>query len=147
LEERGHDIQEKASFTVLVFQGKDLPKEYKSFVYSKWLRTLKYGNDYFKLTDSDSYFNNYERFINILLARPKATIRMAVLSDDRDVCLGWSLIEGDILHYVFVQHEQRNQGIGKSLVPVPINYITHLTKAGMSAWTHNLPNAVFDPFR
>lgn len=145
LETRGDAVQE-STYSVVSYPASQLPEQYLNFVRSKWMRTLRHGNDYFKLCDSDSYYAAYQNYIRSLLARPNATLRLAVLSDDSDVCLGWSLIEGDTLHYVYVQHEHRNTGIGKTLVPVRINWITHLTKAGMSAWNRKLPHAGFNPF-
>lgn len=145
--EQGTNAIPESTYSVISFPGSKLPERYLNFIRSKWMRSLRHGNDYFKLTDSDPYYAAYQKFIQILLARPQSVIRLAVLTEDQDVALGWSLIEGDVLHYVFVQHEHRNNGIGKSLVPVPINVITHLTKSGMSAWHNKLPHAKFDPFR
>ena len=73
-------------------------------------------------------------------------VRVAVISDAPDVALGWSLIEGDILHYVFVQADQRNRGIGRSLIPVKISWITHLTHSGMKIWNKH-KEVRLDPFR
>lgn len=148
LETRADGIKEepKAFYSIILFPGSHLPDQYKNMVYSKWMRSLKYGNEYFKLIESDRYYEAYQKYINHLLNRPLAIIRLAVLSDDKDVVLGWSLIENDVLHYVHVQHEQRNKGIAKTLVPGKINSITHLTKAGMAIWNSKLPHATFNPF-
>lgn len=145
--EIGTNGVEACTYSVISFPASQLPASYQSFVRSKWKRTLRHGNDYFKLTDSDSFFANYERFLNHLFARPGCVLRLAVLTEDPDITLGFSLIEGGTLHYVYVQHEQRNRGIGRSLVPVKIHTITHLTKAGMSLWHNKMPHAIFDPFK
>jgi len=115
-------------------------------VLSKWMRSLKYGNDYFKLIDSKCYYEVYEKYIKTLLNRTNSMVRLAVLSDDRDVVLGWSLMEKESLHYVHVTNEYRNNGIARLLVPGKIHKITHLTKAGMSLWHSKAPHAIFDPF-
>ncbi len=145
LENRADGIPQ-SSYSVISFPASKLPETYQNFVKSKWKRTLRHGNDYFKLSDSDSFFSNYEKYLTHLFGRRDSVIRLAVLTEDPDVVLGFSLIEGNALHYVYVQHEQRNRGIGRSLVPVKIEVISHLTKAGMSVWHSKLPNAVFDPF-
>lgn len=145
LEARGDGIKE-SSYSILAFPAARFPVEYSSFVKAKWKRDLRRGNDYFKLVHPDVFFQAYEKYINHLLNRPNAVLRLAVLTDTPDVVLGFSLIEGDRLHYVFVQGEQRNRGIGRSLVPVPINSISHLTRIGISAWQHALPKAIFNPF-
>lgn len=144
--EQGTDGIAPSTYSVISFPASQLPDGYQAFVRSKWKRTLRHGNDYFKLTDSDAFFTNYERFLNYLFGKPGSIIRLAVLSDDPDVVLGFSLIEGHTLHYVYVQHEQRNRGIGRSLVPVRIDKITHLTKAGLNIWHNKLSHALFDPF-
>lgn len=115
-------------------------------ILAKWMRSLRYKNDFFRMMHSDEYFKAYRIYICALLKRHNAVVRLAVLSDDNDVALGWSLIEGNVLHYVFVQREARNKGIAKSLVPTPIKWITHLTKEGMVIWNKKLPDAQFNPF-
>lgn len=144
--EAGADDLEQASYQVIAFPGRSLPQSYQNMIYSKWMRSLKYGNEYFKLAHSDSYFMAYRRYLESILNRPDTVIRIAVLSDDRDVALGWSVVEQDTLHYVHVQHEQRNKGIGRALIPNGINVITHLTKCGLRIWPKSLPHARFNPF-
>lgn len=145
MEARGDGV-EASFYSIIAFPGQSLPQQYQNMVLSKWLRSLKYGNDYFKLIESDTYFNMYQKYIKMILGRPNSVVRIAVLADDHDVALGWSVIEGSVLHYVHVQSEQRNKGIGKSLVPVKIDTLTNLTKTGMNIWHNKLPHAVFNPF-
>lgn len=139
-----NDIQE--TYSVLAYPAKDLPKQYTNMVKSKWMRSLRYGNDYFKMVDSNQYYFAYQRYIDMLLQRHNAVIRLAVLSDDHDVVLGWSMIRDDKLDYVWVDAMQRNKGIATALVPVPINTFTHMTKAALSIWTKKLSHAIFNPF-
>lgn len=144
LEARGDGLKE--TYSIIAFPGASLPQEYRAMVFSKWMRSLKYGNEYFKLIHADSFFEAYQKYIELLLCRPGAVVRIAVLGADRDVALGWSVVEGSILHYVHVQYEQRNQGIGTALVPKGINTISHLTKTGLRLWPEKLPHASFNPF-
>lgn len=145
LEARTDGIQE--AYKILAFPGRDLPDQYKNLVYSKWLRSLRYGNEYFKLIESKSYYDTYQKYINLLLNRDHSILRLAALNDDLDVVLGWSLIEKDILHYVHVTNDYRNNGIATSLVPGEINFITHLTKPAMTIWNNKLSGVKFDPFK
>lgn len=136
----------ESTYSVLVFPGTGLPKHYEPMFLAQWKNSLRYGNEYFKLCDSKSFFENYSRYIETIINRKQTVIRVAVLSDDRDVALGWSCIEGNTLHYVCVQREQRNRGIAKLLVPVPIFRITHLTRPAIKIWRYKLRGAIFDPF-
>jgi hypothetical protein len=153
------DVQaeSEATYAVISYQGGFLPDNYVNLIRSSWLRSYKYGNEYFKLIDNDAYFTKYHNFVSQMLTRPNVKIRLAVLSDDVDVCLGWSVVQDDsILQYVYVQKDYRKIGIGKSLVPPTIDTITHLTTAGMSIWANKCkskpddnshkPLVVFDPF-
>lgn len=143
--EAGANGIEKSSYQVIVFPGHALPEQYRNMVLSKWKRSLKYGNEYFKLCDADAFFKAYDRYIPLILSRPNSAVRIAVLSDARDVALGWSVVSGKTLHYVHVNHEQRNRGIAKSLVPA-FDTFTHLTKSGLRIWSSKFPSAVFNPF-
>ena len=145
-EDAGKEVNQ-AYYKVLVWQGSFLPEAYTAMIFSKWLRSLRYGNDYFKLIDSESYYNTYNQYIQAILNKPGTIVRIAVLADDEDVALGWSVSEGDTLHYVHCQKDSRNKGIATTLVPFQVNNITHLTKTGMAIWNKKLPNAKFNPFK
>lgn len=145
LEAGTNDLKEE-TYSVISYPATAIPKAYRNMVFSKWMRSLRYGNDYFKMVDSDKYYFAYQRYIEMLLSRPECVIRFAVVTDEPDTVLGWSLIQGDKLHYVWVQQEQRNKGIATMLVPVSINCISHITKAGLSIWNKKLPHATLNPF-
>lgn len=134
------------TYQVIAFLGKNIPKQYKNLIYSKWLRTLRYGNDYFKLIDSHSYYSVYERYIAHTLDKPTVVVRFAVLSIDQDVVLGFSVSQENTLHYVYTHKDNRRQGIARSLVPFTVKTITHLTKTGLTLWNSKAPEAIFNPF-
>lgn len=147
LEPIQHDIQEdKASYSIISFPAKDLPTRYVSVVRGEWKKSLRYGNDHFKLVEQAHYFWAYERYIEMLTQRPDALIRLAVLTDDHDTVLGWCFTRGDKLDYVWVQRDQRNQGICKALVPKYITTITHITKNGLRIWADKAPQLTYKPF-
>lgn len=132
----------------MTYHAKDLPKQYIPFVFSKWLRSLRFGNRLFKQIDSDEYYKNYSIFIDRLLQKPSSIIRMAILTDDRDVILGFSVNREDILDYIFVQREFRGIGIATKLFPEEITTFTHLTLIAIDAWNTNpkLKHLKFNPF-
>lgn len=115
-------------------------------IFSKWLRSLRYGNDFFKLIDPEAYYSRYEAMIQRILRAPETEVRLAVLSDDHDVVLGFSVSRGSALDYVHVHKIQRRQGIGKNLVPDGITTITHLTKTRLTIWGSKYGEWKFNPF-
>jgi GNAT superfamily N-acetyltransferase len=115
-------------------------------VLSKWLRSLRYGNDYFRLIDAQAYFRVYHDYIEGILARSRTRMRLAVLTDDHDVVLGFAAHEGGILHYVHVHKDMRKQGIGRALLPDDIDTITHVTNIGLSIWGSKFPAWKLNPF-
>ncbi len=136
----------EATYRILTFPGKDLSPQYKGLIFSKWLRSLRYGNALFKIMDSQSYFLSYHQYIENLLKKPDVQISLAVLSDDKDVVLGFSVHRKKILDYIHVHQDQRQQGIGNKLLPKEIDYITHITKLGTFLWKKKHPDWKFNPF-
>lgn len=136
----------QASYTILSYPATALPDAYVNMILSNWMKSFRYLNDYVRLWDQSNYYEVYERLIRGVLARPSASVRLAVLSDDYDVCLGWSVCESPAtLHYVFVRDGNRGEGIARALVPDSIDTITHLTRPALPIWTAKLPKAKFKP--
>lgn len=105
------------AYKILVFSGSQLPKDYEPLIYSSWLRSLRYGNDHLRNVKANLYYPRYHNYVSAVLADPQAEIRLAVLGDDSDVILGYSVSRGTSLDFVWVQKDQRRQGIGSALTP------------------------------
>lgn len=135
---------ESEGYKIISYLGVHLPNEYVNLVIAPFLNSLRYGNDLFKLIDQDSYYKAYSKFVELLLKRPKAIVRLAEL-DDKTV-LGWSLSENEILHYVWVKKEVRRQGIARALLPKKFTSISHITNKGLNIWVNKFPEVKFDPF-
>lgn len=137
----------EASYKIITLSAAKLPEQYRNLIFSKFLRSLRYGNDYFKLMASSSYFSNYHQYIELLLKRSDVKLKLAVLSDDEDVVLGWAMLQPGVIHYVYVNKEQRNQGIAKSLCANwPFDSVTHLTTIGARIFA-KMKNVTFDPWK
>lgn len=136
-----------STYKILTYAGHDPAiKPYRSMIYSDFMRSLRFGNEWYKLIDSDCYYAVYKQIIDRLLLRDDTVVKLAVLSDDLDNCLGWSLSEGITLHYVFVKKDLRHQGIGAELMSSPFKQVTHLTKIGQSIRKNKFPTTKFNPF-
>lgn len=136
------------SYKITPYLWATLPESpnYKNMIISKWLRSLKHGNDTFELTDSKSYYAHYSKYIESVLNRPLTVIRVAALVDDPDVALGFSVSEKQTLHYVHVHRDQRRQGIATALLPTKVSTITHVTHDGVKFWNKKFKSAIFNPF-
>lgn len=135
-----------SSYTLRSYSGRQIPSNYRGFVYSKWLRSLRKGNDLHKLCKSASFYSSYGSYLDRLFRQSDTTIRLAVLTEDPDVVLGFSCTRGTILDYVFVVPECRRQNIGRHLVGSVVGTITNLTREGLAIWGTKFPNVEFDPF-
>lgn len=146
MDSQGTGAQEtpSSSYTVVRYQSTALPEQYKGLVFSKWLRSLRYGNEYFKLIDQESYFRVYHKYIELVLSRLDCVVKLAVLSDNKDVVLGFSIMETEKLHYVHIHKDHRKQGIARSLCK-GFNTITHITNDGLKVWG-KYPKIKFNPF-
>lgn len=136
----------QAAYRVVRYGGRHLPLGYVGFVHSRWKRSLRQGNDYFLLVRPGDYFDAYNRYLPRILESPECAVRLAVLADDPDVCVGFSVTRGKILDYVYVQSEFRRRGIAQHLVPKDIEVITHLTRTAMTIWGSKYKGWAFNPF-
>ncbi len=135
-----------ARVQICAWAGRDLPKQYLNLVRSRWMRSYKHSNDYMKLVHSEAYYCAYSVYVENVLNRPNTTVRLALLEEDDDVALGFSVVENTCLHYVEVPKVNRGQGIGRALVPDKIEWFSHLTKIGFKLWAEKAPDAKFNPF-
>lgn len=137
------------SYDVIGYSGHNLPRAYFNYILARWLRSFRDKNDYIKLVDSKSYFKAYEPYLKRIITQSSTIIKMAVLSDEPDVTLGFAIFTGTVLHYVYVGSDFRNNGIASALVSIPeaITSFTHLTKAGLELWPKYAPDAIFNPFQ
>lgn len=135
------------TFSILSYKASELPKNYEGMVYSKWLRTLRRGNPVFsKMDTSGPFYEQYHEFLEKLLAKPDSVIKLAVLTDDHDVVLGFSASREDVLDYVYVQPEQRNQKLSNALIPEGITTFSHITNMWFPIWQSKYKHWQFNPF-
>ena len=118
----------------------------KNFIYKTWLRGLYYGDDWVGEIQDSIFYPNYNDVIDEIFSRPTVQINMAVLKDDEDVILGYSVSEplNSVLHWVFVKKSWRRIGIAKMLIDFEPSIVTHLTFVGKSL--KNRYNLIFNPF-
>jgi len=122
----------------------------EAFILSTWLKGLLYGGDQvYRRIPKDIYFSNQHKLIERILTSPQAEIRLAVLKEDPDVILGYSvyrvLESAFVLDWVFVKKEWRGVGIAKSLMPPIVTAVTHLTRIGAGILEKN-PKVIFNPY-
>lgn len=135
--------EDRASYEVIRYERHCLPLQYCNLILSKWARSFRYGNDYIRLMDADNYFQSYSRYIQRVLGLTETTVRLALLPDDSDVVLGFSVVTNKTLQYVHVHKDARRQGIARALIPTDVDSFTHLTKLAMRLWPTKMPNAKF----
>lgn len=107
------------------------------FIQNSWGTSYYHGLDSHKLLSSDEFHKRHrpirERFLN----NPDATIIVCCSKEDKDLIIGWIGVEkpetsrGLILHYLYVKHAFKNEGIATELLQMalpdrPVLY-THLT--------------------
>ncbi len=135
-----------AAYVVKSFAAVDMPAAYVGMVYAKWLRSLRYGNHFFKLVQRDAFFIGYHKYLDVILSKDNSIVRFAVLADDHDVVLGFSVCRYKTLDYVWVHKHNRKIGIATALVPNNIDTISHITNVGLSIWGSKYSHWQFNPF-
>lgn len=124
------------SFDIRPANVDDLP-----FIYSTWLKNLYYGCPFYRDVDRKTYFSSYKHIVTGLLSR--ATVKVCCLKEEPEVVLGYSVHEGEILHWVYVKKAWRGLRIASCLVPPNIAWVSHLTNIGKKLKPKDWK---FDPF-
>lgn len=122
------------TYSVISYKFSELPSSYHPMLYSRWLRSLRFGNNLYKKIKSDKFYDEYKKYIGTLLNKPDCLMKMAVLSDDFDVVLGFSVSREDVLDYIHVHSDYRRLGIGRALFPDKITTFTHVTHFAIIIW-------------
>jgi GNAT superfamily N-acetyltransferase len=117
-------------------------------IYSKWQRSLLYGNDLFKLVKPpQAFYDAYGPYIYRILHQDSCWVSLAVLSDDHDVVLGFKVDRGTTLDYIYVGKEYRLHGIARSLLDgFAVDTFTHITKDWYKIWNNKYKDWKFNPF-
>lgn len=127
----------EAKYGVVQWPAALLPKEYLPLIFSRWLRSLRFGNPMFKHINSDVFYKDYHTFIEGLLSKPDAIVRLAVLPEDAngpEVVIGFCVSREDVLDYIHVQKDAREKGVAKQLLPNGITTFSHITTLAMHIW-------------
>jgi len=110
-----------------------------SFIYATWLRSLYYGNPWYRMIDKDTFFDKYKLVVSNLL--DNSTVAIACLKNDPEVIVGYAVLTNKRLHYVYVKEAWRKLGIAKLIIPDNIESVSHLTSLGAKIkpknWTFN----------
>lgn len=115
-----------------------------NFVLASMLRSLYYGNEFYNKIEKASFFKNYEVIVKQILDKSQTVV--AVLQEDEDVILGYSIGAPEVLHFVFVKQAWRKQGIAKKMFNLyNFTTVTHLTKVGDPI--RERIGLTFDPFK
>lgn len=122
------------SYIVIALPASNLTDQYRPMIYSRWLRSLRYGNNLFKKISTNDYYKNYHAYVTNLMAKPDSLVKMAVLSDDHDVVLGFSVSREDVLDYIHVHSDFRRIGIARALFSDHYTTFTHLTSFAITIW-------------
>lgn len=117
--------------------------EDQAFVYATFLRGLYYGSSWYGTINKKSFMDNYPAVLDKILEKDNTQLKIACLSQDENVILGYCIVEGPVLHWIAVKEAWRGQGIAKKLLAgSEITHVTHLTKVGsliskQKGWIHN----------
>lgn len=84
------------------------------FIYATWRNALWFTEKR-KDEESDQFYSDASEMISNILKRPNTHVKIACLADDHDMLLGWSVMQGQHLEFVYVKWDYRRCGIGAML--------------------------------
>lgn len=120
----------------------------RNFILKSFLLGVYYGDTWFSKIPKRIFMDNYKKVAESLFLRYKGSIRVACLTGDTDVILGYAILNAShtTLHFVYVKEVWRKKGIGSQLVPKTVNCVTHLTPLGETLSKKLNSELIFNPF-
>lgn len=120
----------------------------RAFIMATWLRGFYFGNFWFKDISKNAFMKNYHPIITEILASKHTTVDVAVLKDDEEIIIGYSILghlyPNPTLHWVHVKTPWRKLGIARRLVPENSDTATHMTTLG---WKIKPETMKFNPYK
>ncbi len=139
------EMQDKITKSSLVIlrpmQYEDLP-----FVFSSWLKGLRWGNNFYLSIDQDSYFKGQHSVIERILANKNTTVTIACLADAPEVLVGYAAYTGGVLHFAYVKEDWRGIGLARDMVPKDIKSVSNFTRVGLSILRKH-PGVIINPYK
>lgn len=105
------------------------PEKDGAFVYSTWRNALWFAGDQDE-DKRDYFYAEASQRLRRLLTAPDTKTQIACLEEDPDNIIGYSIMAGPHLNWVYVKIESRRQGIGKLLTRGFKTVATPLTHLG-----------------
>ena len=128
----------------------DATDDAKNLIFATWLRSYEASSMMSKLIPRDTFFAEHHRVLERIFARGP-TVKLAVLPDQQDVVLGYAVVEGQVIHYVYVKPAFRRYGIAKALLGAcgirPKFTYTHHTYILRTDLHGKVKDAVFNPYK
>ena len=108
------------------------PMEDEQIIYGTWRNALWYDDDKQRHEgDAGRFYSEATHSIRKILKNPATKVRIACLSNDPGIIIGYSVITGNCLHFVYVKADYRNKRIGSMLVPLSVETCSPvMTKIG-----------------
>ncbi len=101
------------------------------FIFSSWRNALWYDDDNRAEGQSDRFYRHATKSIRTILDSPACRVRIACVDGVADHIVGYSVVTGDCLQFVYVKADYRGRGIGRLLVPKSITAVSPvMTKIG-----------------
>ncbi len=124
---------------------RDYTPDDRNFILATFLRGLFHGGFFWNEMPKPVFMLNYHAVLDKLL--PNSKIRLACDKTDPSVIYSYVITNKDetVLHWAFTKAAWRNIGLAKSLTPVSIESVSHLTNQGRSI-LRKYPTLIFDPF-
>lgn len=115
----------------------------KAFIHSSWFQSYWKTHAVDKIP-REVYNRHQDKIIDSLITRSLTSV--AFIPEVPDEILGWSVVEADTLHWVYVKGLYRKNGISKMVLPGGLKYYSHGANAPARKFLEKL-GMQFNPYK
>lgn len=109
------------------------PRDDRAFIYASWRNALWYDDKEFNDREwgADRFFQQATQAIRTILEGTNVHVRIACLDNNASHIIGYSVVTGACLQFVYVKVDYRGKRIGTLLVPKSVETVSPvMTKIG-----------------
>lgn len=123
--------------------------KFESFLYNTWLKSYRSTQKY---TTDTIYYLYQKKIIKNIIGNPDVKIKVVCNKDNLNHAIGYIVWEmPGVLHYVYIKHAYRNQGICSAFLkslPIDSEQLTLTTHVSVQKWQQFSKkfNLIYNPY-
>jgi hypothetical protein len=104
-----------------------------------WVNSHRASSRATKLSNKATFFRHHHRIVDLLLQSPGVRVIVAAPADDDFTAYGFAVVQGSLVHMVYVKAPFRRIGVAKTM-------LAGFRPSGFTHWTKDIGQWIYDKY-